>query len=852
MYPVLPLQPGPPSDGWRRSRRATCIAVLGLLYLWFAMAVGAYYLVPLSYTFGNDLWPGYNSSGYELFLVDAINSILEQPHVDNIINLSAVRIAKSYAPSTTSHLPEPHPTLARALLLTKLTSIEYAIANVRNMSADQTLMLPTHFCYVDFGRRWELAHSDVRQARCEARYRTNGAVDLDAILRNQNWTSLMGVDGDNLQMAVLDAITASGDAGHAWLNATTHCASSLQDEAAYWRSFELTHFTLQWQNNAFTGLQSTLTVLNPFNLASTLELHRSTYVRGPWTSSIFNVFFMNEIYFMAACGQSLVRDATNYFRNAQCIYSATPEFEGFLGLSDSNGQFVHQTGLVRDTVGPFLSVDLFVVAPPPALVTAITAFEQRLYLMLEANRSAASAYQQQLSPLSVPPVPTWWQNGSFLLYGGNPMCLYNAATSFSQPFFAFGDACNKQKRAAMVVSPAALVFAMSMSAALVQDLCAPITDAACVHRVSVARDLAMTLRWGTASTMASLASTVNASHVQLMQFASNHQGTEWTLLTAPILFDPVFGWAAVYDWATGQREVVSFEGDNGTLVLLSDAYTDAGDVDLNTAPLGQASAILIYTLLYSSLVLSATALLCSWLGLRLRLAFAGQSLFVFHRVVGSTWLGRPLMLLRGCSAAMLLSTSSVTLSHTNAPVDVVMDLQMSCFSTDYIYTLTCSHGSITIGSTRRVVLLLAIQTIGLFIALTTRLWHRQTARRSDSVLLSGAASVLLTADLDDVSSLLSGRVPLRYGRILFDVKLWVIVRVAPPHLRVLPRLALHGPSPSRYTRYVALAGFLYVAADVWSSYSCLSVVQRALVNDLVWPGFKLTHTHVFLSTYLWR
>ncbi|KDO24867.1 hypothetical protein SPRG_09512 [Saprolegnia parasitica CBS 223.65] len=873
------------------------------------MTAAAYYLVPLSYTFGNDLWwPGYNSSGYALFLVDAINNILEQPPEDTIIDLSALKMAKSYAPSTRL-VPEPHPTHARALLLTKLTFIEYAIANIRNTSADQTLMVPTHFCYVDFDRRWELAHSNARQARCEARYRANGAVYLAAILRNQNWTSFMRVYGEHLQVAVLNAVTSSGTAGHAWLNATAHCSSSLQDEAAHWRSFGVTHFTLQWQNNAFTGLQSSLTVVNPLNLAFTLELLHSTYTQGPWTSNTLNIFFMNEIFFMAMCGQSLVRGATNYFGLAQCVYSATPEFEGFLGLSDADGHFVQQTGLVRDAIGPFLSVDLFVVAPPPPLITVIAAFEQRLYTLLEANSSAASAYQQ-LSPLSVPPTPTWWQNGSFLLYGGNPMCLYNPPTSFPQPSFTFGDACNTQERAIMVVAPSALVFAVSMNRISARELCASIDDVACRRHVTVASDLAVTLSWSDAVNTASLASTVNATQVRLMQFASNPQGTEWTLLTAPILFDPLFGWAAVYDWVTGRREVVSFEGDNGTLVLVSDAYTDAVHVDPNTAPLSQASAILIYTLLYSSLVLWATAILCSWLGLRSRLAFAGQNLFVFHRVAGSTWLGRPMMLLRGCSAVMLLGTSPVTLSHTNgisalqtghrpyvetlvlageatwisyalsevlfvlqpngwnvdaafvwvsyvilettAPVGVVMDLQSSCFSSDFIYTITCTHGSITIGSTRRVVLLFGIQAIGLLIALITRLWHRHATRRSDSVLLSGAASVLLTPDLDDVSCLLAGRVPLRPGRIWFDVKLWVIVRVAPPHLRVLPRLAMHGPSPSRYARFIALAGFMYVVADVYGSYSYLGVAQRALANDLVWPGFNLTHTHVFLSKYLWR
>ncbi|EQC36585.1 hypothetical protein SDRG_06029 [Saprolegnia diclina VS20] len=357
-------------------------AVAGLLYLWFAMAIGAYYLVLLSRSFANDLWwPNYNTSGYELFLVDAINHALEQ-RLAGVVDLTELAMPRSYA---STQLPTPHPAYVRSLLLAELTSIEYAIRNIRNMTAEQSMMLPTLFCYVDFGQRWELAHTVARQARCKEKYRFNGAVYLDAVVRNVQWARLMDAVGHLLDQAVFAALSASGSHGDTWLTATANANLSLVDEATYWRSLGVTHFQLQWQNYAYTGLQSTMTVVNALGIAATIELHRIKFQQGPWTTHVFNMLFLNEIYAMQKCGQSLVRYSTNYVLNSPCSYFGSQGFEDFLGLSDSRGRFVKQTGLVRDAIGPFLSVDLFVLPPPTAVVKAIASFQRVLYQAVQAN-----------------------------------------------------------------------------------------------------------------------------------------------------------------------------------------------------------------------------------------------------------------------------------------------------------------------------------------------------------------------------------------------------------------------------------------------------------------------------------
>ncbi|KDO18158.1 hypothetical protein SPRG_16433 [Saprolegnia parasitica CBS 223.65] len=653
------------------------VAIAGLVYLWSAMAIGAYYLVLLSRSFANDLWwPSFNTTGYQLFLVDAINHALEQ-RLSGVVDLTQLVMPKSYG---ATQLPVPHPTRARALLLTELTSIEYAILNIRNMSADQSMMLPTLFCYVDFGQRWELAHTVARQTRCKERYHFNGAIYLD----------------------------------------------------------------------------------------------------------------------------SLVRHSTNYIMEAQCIYATTPGFEGFVGLSDDRGRFVQQTGLVRDAIGPFLSVDLF---------------QRVLYQAVQANATAAREYEQ-LPALSARPLPATWDADEYLYYGGNPMCLSGIGRTYVQSAFTFGDACSQPSSATMVAQPSALLFALSLSGPSVSptDICISVVSASddCIRQVTKAIDLTTSLSLTNETLSSALTAEISDMQVSLMQFASDQNGSEWTLLTAPILHDGhPLGWVYAYEWATGVREVVSFEGDNDTLVLISDAYQSIGTQDPNTAPLSQASTIVFYMLLYSSVVLVVIAVACTVLAVRSRLAFAGQNLFVFHRVAASTWLGRPLMFLRGACALLLLSTAPVTLTQTNgisalassgrpfyativlageanwimyvmyecqlvfhpdgsmgaaavvwciyslldvlAPVTIAATLERNCYSTEYFYTLMCTNGSISIGSSQRLYVLLGIQGASLLIAICWR--HHRTrvdCRRPITVLFSGVANALLHHELDDIGYVLTG------------------------------------------------------------------------------------------------
>ncbi|RQM25968.1 hypothetical protein B5M09_000805 [Aphanomyces astaci] len=61
------------------------------------------------------------------------------------------------------------------------------------------LGLPTQYCWVDFDKTFEMAHTAARQARCASMYHANAAVHYEAMLRNIPWakweTSFGGPNG---------------------------------------------------------------------------------------------------------------------------------------------------------------------------------------------------------------------------------------------------------------------------------------------------------------------------------------------------------------------------------------------------------------------------------------------------------------------------------------------------------------------------------------------------------------------------------------------------------------------------------------------------------------------------------
>ncbi|EQC27673.1 hypothetical protein SDRG_14581 [Saprolegnia diclina VS20] len=287
----------------------------GALWLCATLAGTFYYLLHIQPQLANDFfWPHYNSSGYQTFLIDALNQLLETSDDEATVDLGSVMLDARYDGLLTTAIA--HPTYAMALLTTKLPSLDFAITSLRNTSIDMVLWLPTPYCWVDFNKSFELAHTEARQDRCRHQYGTNGAVYLEAVARNIDWTAfLVGYGGPETLFwsAILSGLEASTRGVH-WLDTVAATTTSVPDEVAFWQRHGIQRFCYQWQNLRLPGLVETATLVNAL---------------GPGSSSHFYEPLAMDLYPTTMCNLSLIRDTPNYILNTTCFGMPPQSFDDY-------------------------------------------------------------------------------------------------------------------------------------------------------------------------------------------------------------------------------------------------------------------------------------------------------------------------------------------------------------------------------------------------------------------------------------------------------------------------------------------------------------------------------------------
>ncbi|KAF0696464.1 Aste57867_12785 [Aphanomyces stellatus] len=161
------------------------------------------------------------------------------------------------------------------------------------------------------------------------------------------------------------------------------------------------------------------------------------------------------------------------------------------------------------------------------------------------------------------------------------------------------------------------------------------------------------------------AADVKALNASIIQYTTSEADpTTWRLLHQPLLQDAAwapFGWALLYDWVQSKREVVSFEGDVSTIVLMSSADQPQLFPSSTSSAVAAASRAMNYVVVYTTFVLACVATSCLVCATYVRFDIHGANLFWFNRIVGSIWIGRPLLLVRGMTAVLVLSTASLEL-----------------------------------------------------------------------------------------------------------------------------------------------------------------------------------------------
>ncbi|KDO33752.1 hypothetical protein SPRG_01633 [Saprolegnia parasitica CBS 223.65] len=595
----------------------------------------------------------------------------------------------------------------------------------------------------------------------------NGAVYLASLLRNVNITASWAGEFENAFASDLRQSVA----GQAFLMTIYPPYLPIDDEVAYWLSKNITSYVLQWQNYKSIGFTSAYAIVNAYGAAHTFELEstasflqwgRETSSKMYW--SLFSEFWNRQSNSTYLSRQSLLRASSRFaYQNISLQWH-------MLALSYLPSRPWSQTySLVSSHLGPFGSIDMIFVPPPPVLRRAVAAFER---VMTDARQAHTTAYLDIPATHVVQPAPRKWKHVLWAV-SGSLLCP-------DQP------AIDLVHLETLTVSETALV-----------DL----------------------------------------HHTRLLD-------------PSDASFD-YFAWLFFYDWVYGRREVISFQGDLGSLTVMGDTLPNRSDaVDASQLP----TVFALYArraVQYVTSSILALAMLSLVYLMLVQGAIEGRNLLKLSRVGGFVWVGRPLIGLRSITALGLLSTASVefvtdgqlsyfaprpipwyttclaanevtwlvnivsdlvlpwtqwrtpkfALAHslvvwlisallaTLAPVQATISADPTCSFVTLDRQVQCVMGTVHIGSVSRLLLLIGVVVgcNGVCYGVARRLFPRDTGVRSSSLLLCSGATYLFKHNdwiqddvyyMDRASAALNGLLSVQWRSDSFyvlDVKIRSII-----------------------------------------------------------------------------
>ncbi|RHY25098.1 hypothetical protein DYB32_008516 [Aphanomyces invadans] len=635
----------------------------------FAVTI-AYMHVVQSYVENDYFWTDFNAAA-QAFMADVYNAQLWKVSTDDVAPLALFTpdeaLAKDYSAldaATTIQV-----TRNRRLAAEELTNVAFAVASLRVQTIRKSARSLTCHCWLDFDRRWEVAFTTKRQQRCHARFADNGAVYLEALLRNTVWDKWYPTWGAHFEVAYGNALREAVG-GAAWLERTKAAvtSTSVEAEVAFWTDKNVSRYTIAWHNHqeiAFDGSVAVRTVFATFSI----PLHHTISQWGLWTSGLASQGVWNGFLYAGDVNASLVRSASN----------------SFVRLPDSKNVEMWTGGypdtvwsvLLHEVVGPIGSLDLLYVQPPQSLLQLHTLLHKALAHDIQQHH-LTTPWSKSIFAM----VPPHWRGHTYA--GGNPLCYMGTLRSYVQQSIGFDDGCARpypqmtvESTFVNVVMAQWLVHSFFQRDVMPKAICALTgsdTAGACEERMLAAKQFIADWRAVSSRTddvMATLAPIARHEtsqlNVGLMQYASRN-GTSLILHQNLLDNDPawaVFGWLHVLDWVQGAREVVAMDGDESTVVLISKQYNPESFVFDPLATPNRFAFAMWMLLWYGNGVLFAVVGVAMLAAVVHRRAMSVRHLLTAYRVAGVVWMGRPLLMLRGLTAMTLLSTAKIKLVTRN-------------------------------------------------------------------------------------------------------------------------------------------------------------------------------------------
>ncbi|KAH9134713.1 hypothetical protein AeRB84_019590 [Aphanomyces euteiches] len=424
-------------------------SALSYLYLLFTTGCGIAYVTLLAeYTTNDHWWRGLNTTGGQTFLADVFNTKLTSYQFGEF-DLAAEFIPKDY--STPATFIDVRPTEARRLMLAPIP-LDVAITTIRANSLYENIFTISGHCWVDFDRRFEMAHTAKRQLRCALRQNDNAAVYLEALLRNVITVDLtQSAYGLQMNQIILTAVATTPE-GSIWVSKLrNHTWSSVADEVSVWSEHGLLRYNIQWHNRFQTGIFNSIKIVNALGVSRSVTTRYVPFViRGlaMWSSRHISSGLWND---MAKCVNlkcTMVRNMNNSMEAIGHDWDAL-----YMGSTQTTGR-----DLALSFIGPLMNWDTFFVAPPASLFNLVASFQRMLNNRLQNDDAFCDEYQP-LFEVDIDVVPPHWDSPDMLYYGGNPLCApLAAAKPFVQMPFTYDDACLTQNRLAITFTRRGLLF----------------------------------------------------------------------------------------------------------------------------------------------------------------------------------------------------------------------------------------------------------------------------------------------------------------------------------------------------------------------------------------------------------
>ncbi|KAF0696677.1 Aste57867_12582 [Aphanomyces stellatus] len=518
-----------------------------------------------------------------------------------------------------------------------------------------------------------MAHTAKRQVRCAHVELHNGAVYMELLIRNSPLGCLSTSTWAFAIEATILAPLRNLPQGQLWLVA---CAQrtrfTIPDEVTHWTDHSIQYWLYNMQNLYHDGISDSISIRNALGNTQSIRTKTMSLLLwgvASWSTVIAHIGAFNDLLACQLLGCSLIRQANNSVDALGIRW-----VHDVLAPGWSPGIM-----LVQQVIGPFTAIDNKWVVIPPTVLRFIQTWQEQMYPTLTTHVDFATI-------TTVDPVTLNWTQDGTQFYGSNPMCPYGTPQLYVQPSFGCYDDCATQVLHTIDLTGVSVLFAtLWMSSTLISaipqvcHLCHTTTPV-CTRALLQVQNSSSEIEMDVSNVTSKLTREWMALNISFMQMA-NRNGIDF-VLTQPLIdisySDPwtFYGWVMVYEWLVGQREVYSFDGDEGSVTLMSQAHPSF-TMAANALELPQnACTYISFVSVYVTFVLCSVGLLVLMYAVAVGFDFDGVNLFQFNRVVGSVWVDRPILFVR-CMTALFnlaqrrshlrLSTASLRCNRLRGP-----------------------------------------------------------------------------------------------------------------------------------------------------------------------------------------